>query len=84
MPSDAHIRLYEIWNLLGIKMETFAARLPICYEGLLMEIKTSGGKDANSGETFDEKREKARAIYKKYELLTLPKYYRWISAEGMI
>lgn len=86
LPTQVKSKLYAIYCTLGVKLDDFAARVPICYEGLLMEMSSVSNSNS-AGDTIaikDEKREKARAIYKKYELLPLPKYYRWICAEGMI
>lgn len=75
LPSQVKSQLYSIYHALGVKLEDFALRLPICYEGVLMEI---------APRIISYDREKIRDIYRKYELLPLPKYYRWICVEGTI
>jgi hypothetical protein len=81
LPAQMKMQLFIIFRILGVRLEEYASRLPICYEGLIMDIspKLNAAKC-----TQDEKRDIAREIYKKYELLPLPKYYRWVAAEGMI
>lgn len=65
-------KLYTIYRVLGVRVDDFAARLPLCYEGLLTDIDCT------------KPREVLREIYKKYEQLPLPKYYRWVPAEGSL
>jgi hypothetical protein len=84
LPMPVKSKLYAIYRALGVVLDDFAARVPICYEGLLMEMSSVISESNGRDNSADEKREKARDIYKKYELLPLPKYYRWICAESTI
>lgn len=81
LPARVKSQLYDIYYMLGVKFDDFASRIPICYEGLLMEIPAANASDRTDR---DEKREKAQRAYKKYELLPLPKYYRWVCAESKL
>lgn len=75
LPEEIKRKLYSVYRVLGVKLAEFASRLPICYEGLLVEISPQVEK----GEI-----ETAQALYKKYERLALPKYYVWCPSEGII
>ena len=62
-----------------ISLGDFASRLPLCYEGMMIDIIPLLKHSA-----VLELRAKMRQIYKKYELLPLPAHYRWVSPEGML
>lgn len=72
LPAVVKSQLYQLYLALGVRLEDYAARLPVCYEGLifcLIPMMESGKPE-----------EKIRAEYQKYTLLRLPQYYSFISA----
>ena len=75
LPDEMKNKLYAIYKALGKTVAEFAVRLPICYEGMLIEI----APPVEKGNV-----ENARALYKKYEALELPKYYLWVMPDGII
>jgi hypothetical protein len=62
-----------------MNLSDFATRLPICYEGMMIDVIPLLKHNPR-----EEQQEKMRAVYKKYEALHLPMYYRWVPAESIM
>lgn len=62
-----------------ISLGEFATRLPVCYEGLMIDVIP-----LLKHIPADERQEKMLSVYKKYELLQLPVYYRWMPPESIM
>ena len=75
LPTEIKDRLFAIYIMLGVKLSEYATRLPVCYEGMLLDI-------APHLKNVD--RDSARLKYKKYEMLPLPKYFVWVPSIGSI
>lgn len=71
-----------------VSIGSFAERLPICYEGLLIDAVPIADKIRMCSQGAENAvftlRAELRRVYKKYELLTLPRHYRWVEPEGML
>jgi hypothetical protein len=77
MPAALKLKLCQLFALTGVSLSDYAARLPICAEGLLYTAVPAMEKNPQA-------REIIAAEYKKYELLPLPKYYEWKCPDGII